>query len=162
MQESPLQVVYQMLSKIIGFVWKKTPSFVRLRAIRSIQTKFTVSVAAVIFNEKDEVLLLEHLLRPFSSWGIPGGFIEGGEQPEPALRREIREETGLELANVKMIRVRTIKRHVEILFRAEGVGKAEVRSREITGVEWFAVEQMPADMSEAQKSLVRKVLRGEI
>ena len=151
-----------MLKKIISVIWKKTPSFVRLRAIRSVQTKFTVSVAAVVFNEKTEVLLLEHLLRPFSSWGIPGGFIESGEQPEPAIRREIREETGLELKNLKMIRVRTINRHVEILFRAEGVGKAEVRSREITSAEWFAVDRMPADMSKAQKSLIRKVLRGEI
>ena len=151
-----------MLRKLIGLVWKNTPSFLRLTLIRSTQRKFTVSVAAIIFNEKGEVLLLDHVLRPFSNWGIPGGFIEPNEQPEPAIRREIREETGIELENLRLIRIRTIKRHVEILYRADGNGKAEVRSREINAAEWFAPDKIPPEMSEVQKSLIAQVLNKEI
>lgn len=151
-----------MLKKSVGLIWDKTPYLLRVRIIRATQTKFTVSVAAVITNEKNEVLLLDHVLRPFFSWGIPGGFIEAGEQPEVAVRREIREETGLELISAETIRVRTVNRHVEILFRAQATGNAAVKSREINDLGWFAIGEMPKQMSAAQKRLIEQVLRGEI
>lgn len=151
-----------MLKKSVGLIWGKTPYFLRVRIIRATQPKFTVSVAAIIVNEKSEVLLLDHVLRPFFNWGIPGGFIKAGEQPETAVSREIREETGLELKDVKMIRVRTTRRHVEILFRANASGEAEVKSHEINGLGWFRVGEMPERMSRTQKLLIEQVLRGEI
>jgi 8-oxo-dGTP diphosphatase len=151
-----------MLRKAIGIIWSKTPYFLRLRMIRATQEKFTVSVAAIITNERKEILILDHVLRPFSSWGIPGGFIEAGEQPELAIRRELFEETGLELNRIKMIRVRTIKRHVEILFRGEARGKGEIKSREITDLGWFEIDKMPQQMSRAQKTLIEEVLSAEI
>lgn len=138
------------------------PYFLRLRVIRATQEKFTVSVAAIITNERNEILLLDHVLRPFSGWGIPGGFIEAGEQPDAAVRREIREETGLEFITLEMIRVRTIKRHVEIIFRATTTGKGEVKSREINALGWFEIGKMPGRMSGVQKSLIEKVLSDEI
>ena len=77
-------------------------------------------------------------------------------------RRELREETGIELENLKMVRVRTFNRHIEMLFRAESNDVARVLSREIKSLDWFDVDQMPAEMNGAQKSTVEKVLRGEI
>jgi 8-oxo-dGTP diphosphatase len=151
-----------MLRKLIGFVWGKTPYFLRLLMIRSTQDKFTVSVAAIITNEKREILILNHVLRPYSNWGIPGGFIEADEPPEVAVRREIREETGIELENVKLIQIRTVKRHVEILYRAEGIGTPQVKSREINAAEWFALDTIPQDMSDIQKSMLQQVLNKEI
>ncbi|HXH71020.1 MAG TPA: NUDIX hydrolase [Pyrinomonadaceae bacterium] len=133
----------------------------RLKIIRGTQTKFTVSVAAVVLNENEEVLLLNHLLRSDLSWGIPGGFIERDEQPEAAVRREIREETGLELENIQMIRVRTANRHFEILFRASPVGTARAQSLEINELGWFKVDEMPVKMSHIQKQIVEKVLNSE-
>jgi len=123
---------------------------------------FTVSVAAVITNERGEVLLLNHVLRPRSGWGIPGGFIDAGEQPEAALHREIREETGLELADVTLYRVRTLKRHVEIIYLASAVGEARVMTREIYELGWFSPDAVPAEMNLDQQFLIRKVLLPEI
>lgn len=151
-----------MLKKSVGLIWGKTPYFLRVHIIRLTQPKFTVSVAAIITNEKNEVLLLDHVLRPLHSWGIPGGFIEAGEQPEIAVRRELFEETGLEIASAELIRIRTINRHVEILFRARAGGEATIKSREISDLGWFAVGAMPAQMSRAQKHLIEQVLRDEI
>ena len=150
--------------KIIGEIWKKLPRGLRLRIIRATQKKFTFSVAAVITDRAGRVLLLEHFLRPASGWGIPGGFVEHGEQPAEAIRRELREETALELENLSLVRVRTLHRHVEMLFRAEVAepDRARVASREIKALGWFAVGEMPPEMSPVQKATVEKVLRGEI
>ena len=148
----------RILVKNIGKIWKKLPPSLRTWITRRTQQKFTVSVVALVTNEVGEILLLNHLLRPRSGWGLPGGFIGIHEQPEAALRRELREETGLELDDVELYRVRTLNRHVEIIFLAKGLGDAEVRSREIIELRWFEVENVPAEMSLDQQFLIRKVL----
>lgn len=150
-----------MFKKIIGTIWRKMPRFLRMKVIRLTQAKFTVSVAAVITDADGKVLLLEHIFRPASGWGIPGGFVGHGEQPEDAVKRELYEETGLRLENVRLFRARILKTHVEFMFEAEGKGTAEVKSREILKVEWFRPEQMPEEMSSVQKATVREVLAAK-
>ncbi len=135
------------------------PPSARRRITRISQRKFTASVAGIITNENGEILLLNHLMRPGSGWGLPGGFIEFGEQPDAAFRRELREETGIELRDINMYRCRTLKRHIEIIFIATGVGEAEVKSREIIELAWFEVENIPTEMSLDQQFLIHKVLR---
>jgi 8-oxo-dGTP diphosphatase len=151
-----------MFKGIFGKLWKKTPPFVRLRIIRVTQNKFTASAAAIITNEDGQLLLLDHYWRPGSGWGLAGGFLEYGEQPEQAILRELREETGLELEDVKLIRTRVINRHIEFLFRARATGKAEVKSPEIRAAGWFAPGELPEKMSRVQKSLIEKVLSEEV
>lgn len=147
-----------MLYTIAGKVWKLMPRGMRIFASRSIQTKFTVSAAGVITNEAGEVLLLNHVLRPVSGWGVPGGFMEAGEQPEAAFRREIIEETGLELHEVRIYRARTLRRHIEIIFTAKTRGHAEVKSKEILELGWFTSATMPSEMSLDQQFLIRRAL----
>ena len=143
----------------LGKIWKVLPPWLRLRIVRATQSKFTVSAAAIITNESGQVLLLNHAFRPFSGWGLPGGFITVREQPEDAIRREIREETGLELDDLKMFRVRTIGKHVEMLFTANANGTAEIMSpREILELGWFDVDALPEKLSRSQKAVIREVI----
>jgi ADP-ribose pyrophosphatase YjhB (NUDIX family) len=150
-----------MVLNFIGKIWKKLPRNTRRWLTRRFQAKFTVSAAAVITNERGQVLLLNHLLRPTSGWGLPGGFMNAGEQPEAALRREIREETGIELNDVKLIHIRTLRQHIEIIFAAKAVGEPIVKSREITELAWFEIDKTPAEMSRDQLSLIVNALRPD-
>jgi len=151
-----------MLKTIIGLIWRKLPPSVRMKIVRVTQKKFTATVAVIIENEMGEVLLLDHVLRPASGWGIPGGFLEYGEQPAEAVKRELREEIGLELKNLEMVRVRTSGRHIEILFRARANGTASVKSREINALGWFEVDKMPEKMSRIQKTIIEDLLKNNL
>lgn len=149
-----------MITRGIGFVWKLLPGQIRLKIIRATQTKFTVSTAVVITNSERKVLLLNHVLRPFSGWGLPGGFMAPREQPEEGIRREIREETGIELDDLKMFRIRTVRKHVEILFTATTKNKPEIKApREILELGWYGVDELPDALSRAQKMIIQEVVR---
>ena len=149
-----------MLKKIVQKIWRKLPPSFRRIIVRATQPTFTVSVAAIIVNERGEVLLLDHVLRTAPSWGLPGGFLARGEQPVDAVRRELREETGIEITSAELFRMRTTGRHVEILFHAEAVGTATVKSREINAVGWFKSGEMPKNMSRSQKRLIENLLKN--
>ncbi len=57
-----------------------------------------VGVGALIVNG-DRILLVERGHEPLMGyWSLPGGAVETGERLEDALRREVREETGLGIA----------------------------------------------------------------
>jgi ADP-ribose pyrophosphatase YjhB (NUDIX family) len=62
------------------------------------------TVGALIFNSKDEVLMLR-THKWSNKWGIPGGKIKWGETSEAALRREIKEETNLKVADIQFVLV---------------------------------------------------------
>jgi 8-oxo-dGTP diphosphatase len=151
----------KILVKIFGRLWKVLPANSRRWLTRRLQTSFTASAAGLVTDAHGKVLLLNHVLRPRSGWGIAGGFLDRGEQPEAALRREIREETGLELENVRLVRIRTMQSHLEIIFTATAVGEASVQSHEIKELGWFDVHNMPADMSRDQQSLIRSIMPAE-
>jgi ADP-ribose pyrophosphatase YjhB (NUDIX family) len=150
------------MRKLVRSVWQILPTSVRLRLTRLLQPTFTVSVAAVVLNDDREVLLLDHVLRPGASWGLPGGFIDKGEQPVDAISRELREETGIALKDVRMLEMRVMGRHVEILFAAQGVGEPEVKSREILSFGWYAGDDMPERFPHGQRLIIGRVLRGEV
>ena len=62
------------------------------------------TVGALIFNDAGEALMIR-THKWSNKWGIPGGKIKWGETAETALRREIKEETGLKVADIKFVLV---------------------------------------------------------
>jgi phosphoglycolate phosphatase len=63
-----------------------------------------VTVGALIFNGAGKVLMI-HTHKWSNLWGIPGGKTKWGESSENALRREIKEETGLDVTDIKFVLV---------------------------------------------------------
>ncbi len=68
------------------------------------QTRPTVTVGPLIFN-KDGKLFLMQSPKWHNKWVIPGGKIELGETMEHATKREIKEETNLDLEDIQFLTV---------------------------------------------------------
>ena len=149
-----------MLTEFLGAIWRRLPGSLRRRLVRTGQRRFTVTAGAIIFDDDGRVLLLEHVFRPDGGWGIPGGFLSKGEQPETALRREMREEIGIELEQVEMLFARTLPRprQIEIYFAARAIGTPQPCSFEIRTAEWFKIDNLPAELSQDQRRLIQRAL----
>ena len=64
----------------------------------------TVDVAVVTRETHPRVLLIRRKAEPFAGmWAIPGGFIEIDEPLEVAARRELKEETGMEVEQLEQL-----------------------------------------------------------
>ena len=59
----------------------------------------------VVIVDKRGRLLLQERVYPDKTWGLAGGLMELGERAEETAKREVREETGLEVENLKLINV---------------------------------------------------------
>ena len=71
-----------------------------------------VGTRAVIFNEKNEILVEHHLTPETNYYYLPGGGVWPREKIEDCLIREVKEETGL---NVRVERLLWVRDFLEIL-----------------------------------------------
>ena len=107
-------------------------------------------VAAIIVRQ-NRILLVEHRKRGQRYWVLPGGRLEGQETLDAALRRELKEELGLDVRVGPLVIVcETLApdRHVvNLIFQAEiGVGAEptlDPRDPVLAGWQWVSVDQLP-------------------
>jgi len=142
--------------------WRRMPKRIRRWGVLLKESRFTVTAGAIVMDERGRILLLEHRFRPGSGWGIPGGFLQSGEQPEDAIRRELREEIGLEVETVEIAFVRTLQKYnqVEIIFRCHPHpnldGGFQPEGHEISRAGWFALDSLPTALSNDQRALIHR------
>lgn len=70
------------------------------------------TVGGLLRDEAGDVLMVK-TWKWSGLWGIPGGKVEYGETLETAFRREVREETGLEILDLKLVLVQDAVEHPE-------------------------------------------------
>ncbi len=150
----------EMFKDLVGAIWRHTPSILKKWAMRHTQARFTVTAGAIITDGAGRVLLLHHRFRPGSGWGIPGGFIKRGEQPDEALRRELREEVGLEIEDLKLFKTRAFgkARQLEVVFRCRARGETNQLSFEIRRADWFYPHELPKELPSDQARLIKLAL----
>lgn len=78
-----------------------------------------------------------------------------GETPAGTLRRELKEETGLEVRPTKLLRVRTKgRRMTEFVLLAECAGKPEVKSVEIMDARFWDLKELPESLVAVHRRLL--------
>ena len=127
-------------------------------------------VAAAVLIERGRVLLTQrkagtHLA---GAWEFPGGKVEDGEDPREALRRELREEVGIEaqvgeIVDVTFHRYDDAKKAVLLLFFAatREAHSPEPRAVDVAAARWAAREELrDEDFPPADVAMLRKVRRS--
>jgi 8-oxo-dGTP diphosphatase len=81
-------------------------------------------------------------------WDIPGGFLDEGEHPLDGLRRELREETGLEIEPTEFLGIwmqeytgRTV---LCLTWLAREAGGEAVAGDDLIELRWFGPDELPA------------------
>jgi len=99
-----------------------------------------VSCAALVTNDEGKILLVKSPLR---GWEYPGGLIEPGETFQECLKREVREEAGVEIQITGFVGIcKNVKKDiVNIDFTAEYLSGALTTSDESTEVIWATPEE---------------------
>lgn len=86
-----------------------------------------VGQKAIVLNNQGKILMLKRSNKTSSSgkWSLPGGGIDRGEDPTRSIEREIREETGLTVSELKPFKLRTYFSKDDFILIAGYVCKAE-------------------------------------
>jgi NADH pyrophosphatase NudC (nudix superfamily) len=121
--------------------------------------KFLVGVVGIGVDEGGRVLLAHHR---FGSprWRLLGGFIAGRERLEDALRREVLEETGLDIEVGPLLEAEAGYRwpRIELVYPYRVLGGTERLSGELAELRWFTPDQLP-DIRADQRGLVERHAR---
>lgn len=118
---------------------------------------WATAVKAFIVNEKEEVLVLKrnsNLPHSPGAYDIPGGRLDNGEALFLGLKREVREETGLEVEIGPVLAVNhftrdDLQRITMLIFLCsiEGRGKVSLREKEAVSFEWLSVKDAEKQLS---------------
>jgi 8-oxo-dGTP diphosphatase len=111
--------------------------------------RHSVSVAGVVVDEAGRALLIRR--RDNGHWEPPGGVLEAGETITAGLRREVREETGLEVTPVALTGVyKNMERAiVALVFRCSVISGEPVTTDEAAALRWVTRDEVGHLVDEA-------------
>ena len=109
-----------------------------------------VGAVGVVFDDGGRVLLVEHVFRTDFPWGLPGGWIERGEDPRQTVRREIEEELGMRVEvgplllseQVGLVDKSTHPPHLGLAYLCRAVDGIYSVTGEVISVEWTSPAQI--------------------
>ena len=147
-----------------------TPEFItQIRASIGHQLLWLPGVSAVVFNERDEVLLGRRV--DTGRWAVLAGMSEPGEQPAETAVREVFEETAVHCVAERVVLVEALApttypngdhcQFMDITLRCRAVGgEARVNDDESLEVAWFPVSELP-ELTEHSLVRIRRALADE-
>ena len=111
------------------------------------QEHITAGVVGALFNTRGELLIVEHVFHPKFPWGLPGGWMNRNEEPDETIRREMREEVGLDIEVIKPLliaRTPFLRAHLDIAYLCMLPEDAEIRlSSELLAYDWIDPMRLP-------------------
>ncbi len=122
------------------------------------KTQFIIGVFGIIFNDQNQVLLCHR--QDYDLWNLPGGAMEAGESPVECLKRELKEELGVEVSGLKLIGVYSKPEQTEIVFSfvCQMLDQEIKLNNEADKYAYFGIDQLPPNVSLKQVTRIKDAL----
>ena len=111
------------------------------------------TASGLVLDDEGRILLARRAREPDEGkWDLPGGFLEEGEDPRDALRRELEEETGLAVERVEFFDV-VVDRYgdgedaqstLNLYWTCRVVSGEPKPDDDVAELRWFARDELPA------------------
>ena len=100
----------------------------------------------VLVTDGERLLLARHARYRFKMYSCLAGFVEAGETPEETVEREVREEAGIEIGNIRYVKSQSWPFPSQLMlgFYADyESGNLRPEPGEIAELKWFTPDQLP-------------------
>jgi ADP-ribose pyrophosphatase YjhB (NUDIX family) len=124
-------------------------------------------VNVLIINDREEVLLQKRGEHPVGKWGLIGGIVELGESLEDAAIREAKEETNLDILELKLLGTTSGKEMYVVVpnghkayFISIGFytkcfkGEMKIDGTETTDLRFFKLHDLPTNMPKSHRRMI--------
>ncbi len=131
------------------------------------ESKPILVTAGIIIRGQEILICQRHRSDPYGlQWEFPGGKVKDGEALEAAIRRELREELGIDATigeEVYRLRHRYPDRYVEVIFFRVDSYQGSVINRVFESIEWVLRQDLAGyNFLEADRELVGRISEGAI
>jgi 8-oxo-dGTP pyrophosphatase MutT (NUDIX family) len=147
------------------------PYIEELRTLVGHRPLILVGVPVMIFDDYHRLLL--QFRADDNAWGLPGGYIEPGETAEETARREVREETGLDVGKLTLFKVFSGKEFfyecpngdqvfaVWVVYVTNDVrGDLQPDGKEGFELRYFSLQDIPVELTPQVKLIVESFLKA--
>lgn len=131
------------------------------------ESKPILVTAGIILHEQEVLICQRHHSDPYGmQWEFPGGKVQDGEGLEASLRRELKEELGIDTRigeEVYRLRHRYPDRYVEVAFFRVESYQGTVANHVFETIAWVPRKNLPGyNFLEADQELVESIAKGAI
>jgi 8-oxo-dGTP pyrophosphatase MutT (NUDIX family) len=139
-----MKLVYEYKNFIKIYKFNKKNKFINVKNFHRIELNDAVMV--ICENDNKILFIKEYRIGlKKMSWGLPGGFIEKKESPKQAAIRELEEETGSKIKNIKFFKkyFRNGNYHcgIDYLYYAK-VNTPKIKTEKMVTHKWLNVKQI--------------------
>ena len=127
-----------------------------------IKSRPLIGVGVIIVKQGHLLLLERKSVHGAGTWSTPGGHLEFGESPEACAVREVGEETGVEIGNVRFMAITNDvfaeagRHYITLWMRGEyRTGTPAIKAPyEMSAVDWFKLANLPQPLFLPLQNLV--------
>ncbi len=148
-----------LLYRLLAVLWRRIPVPLRWTILGLTHDRLLVGVSGVILDEQGQVLVVRHRFRGPHPWGLPGGWLKGGETPSQGWQREIQEELGCRVAVEGMVFQGASRWSLEFILVGRLLdGPLQPDPAEILEARFFPPEALPPGLQPDHRTAIRRAL----